>query len=210
MKLNFNYKYNFKIIFVCILIVFSGIYYNYYIKNNYNSLLMENINILDKKIELENIKNINVEISGNVNYPGIYSLKNNNTLDELIYRAGGLKNNINNINKIYFDIPLFDGENIFIDDNSQVHIYYSKNINENILLDDIETPKDVTLSKGININTASKELLMILPNIGESLSDRIIDYRNKNNGFKSIDEVKNIKGIGEKKFEEIKNYIILE
>lgn len=52
----------------------------------------------------------------------------------------------------------------------------------------------------ININIASKEELTVLNGIGPKLADRIIDYRTANE-FQTIDDIKNVKGIGEKKFE---------
>ena len=61
---------------------------------------------------------------------------------------------------------------------------------------------------GINLNTATKDELMALPGIGEAKADAIIEYR-KNNKFNSIDEIKNIKGIGEKRFEAIKDDLTL-
>ncbi|SUW84237.1 ComEA family DNA-binding protein [Campylobacter hominis] len=58
----------------------------------------------------------------------------------------------------------------------------------------------------ININTASKEELMTLKGIGETTAEAIIEYR-KENKFTKIEDIKNVKGIGDKKFESIKEDI---
>lgn len=62
----------------------------------------------------------------------------------------------------------------------------------------------------ININTADSETLQELPNIGPAKAQAIIDYRNQNGRFKSIDEIKNVKGIGDKTFEELKDLISID
>lgn len=61
----------------------------------------------------------------------------------------------------------------------------------------------------ININTATLEQLQLLPGIGGSLAQRILDYRDEHGDFKSTDELMNVSGIGEKKFDSIKNYVII-
>lgn len=64
----------------------------------------------------------------------------------------------------------------------------------------------VMLFGAVDINRASKEELMSLKGIGEATADKIIEYR-KESPFKSIEEIKNVKGVGEKKFEAIKGDI---
>jgi competence protein ComEA len=74
-----------------------------------------------------------------------------------------------------------------------------------------EAPKDQAsqVSGKININTASASALDQLPGIGAAYANKIIDYRQKNNGFKSIEEIKNVKGIGEGIFNKIKDNITI-
>lgn len=62
----------------------------------------------------------------------------------------------------------------------------------------------------ININTADKDELMLLEGIGESYAERIIEFRESNGGFESVEQLKEIKGIGDKKFAEIKDFITVE
>lgn len=62
----------------------------------------------------------------------------------------------------------------------------------------------------ININTADKKLLMSVSGIGDRLSQRIVDSRELNKGFSSLEELKGIKGITEAKFDKIKDYIMVQ
>lgn len=64
--------------------------------------------------------------------------------------------------------------------------------------------------KSININTATKEEFISLPGVGESIAEKIIAYRDERKGFKKIEDMLNVNGIGKKKFEKIKEYIKAE
>jgi len=68
----------------------------------------------------------------------------------------------------------------------------------------------VSTSAKININTANATMLQTLPGIGPVLSERIIEYRNQNGLFGVIDDIKDVSGIGEKKFEGIKDLICVQ
>ena len=67
----------------------------------------------------------------------------------------------------------------------------------------------VGITKKVNINTASATELDQLPKIGPVLSERIVTYRNTNGKFRSIEEIKNVDGIGEGIFNSIKDYIVV-
>lgn len=58
--------------------------------------------------------------------------------------------------------------------------------------------------KAVNINTAGVEELMTLPGIGKAYADRIVEYRQKNGPFKKVEDLLNVRGIGDKTFDRIK------
>jgi competence ComEA-like helix-hairpin-helix protein len=62
----------------------------------------------------------------------------------------------------------------------------------------------------ISLNTGSKQDLMKLPGVGEVMSDRILLYRSKRGSFRLLEELMNVEGIGEKKFEKMKPYLKLQ
>ena len=59
----------------------------------------------------------------------------------------------------------------------------------------------------VNINTATAEQLQALPGVGEKLAARIVEYRQKSGGFKSTQELVNVRGLGEKNFQKIQGYL---
>ena len=90
--------------------------------------------------------------------------------------------------------------NVNLDEKTLPNNRYSKNISQY---------KDKSISPIVNINTAARERLTCIIGIGDVIAERIIEYRLKNGSFQNLDDIKKIKGIGNKKFEIIKNKIIL-
>jgi len=68
--------------------------------------------------------------------------------------------------------------------------------------------KEMMMEK-VNINTADMEQLMQLPGVGEGTARKIIDYRNSNGQFKTVDQIKSIPGIGDKKYEKMKDLLTM-
>ena len=83
--------------------------------------------------------------------------------------------------------------------NENSNVIVENNIKENNKKDNI-----------ININNATQSQLETLPGIGPSIAIKIINYRNEHGKFKSINDIKNVNGIGENKFNNIKNLITIK
>lgn len=145
-------------------------------------------------------KMIVVEIKGEVANPDVYEISEGSIIRDLITKAGGLTNEAN-IDKINRADKLRDNQLIVIPNKNEL-----SNANTNINVSkEGNTPEDGI----ININTASLEELQKINGVGEVKAKSIINYREKNGGFKSIDEMKNIEGIGDKTFEKMKDQITI-
>ncbi|MDI6860883.1 MAG: helix-hairpin-helix domain-containing protein [Caldisericia bacterium] len=153
----------------------------------------ENLSFVETK------EKIYVQISGEIKYPGVYEMENGDRVFQLVEKAGGLTENAD-LNSINLSKKLIDGEKIII--------FSKKSINENeTSISQSGTVSSQSKSNLININTASKEELESLPGIGPTLAQKIIDYRETNGYFQTIEDIKKVSGIGDKKFEAIKNLI---
>jgi competence ComEA-like helix-hairpin-helix protein len=79
------------------------------------------------------------------------------------------------------------------------------------------TPRDTTIPKGarisgkkVDLNTATKTELISLPGIGEGIAEQILIFRDEHGTFSSVEQLKNIKGIGAKKFERLRPYVVIK
>ena len=202
-----------KNLIITITVVIICIVYWIYNKNtSYNESNLES-NILevasntddkDNKDVDENI--IMVHIIGGVAKPGVVKIKEGGRIEDAIEAAGGLTedSDISNVNLAYV---LDDGVKVkipTIDDESKEteETYISEDSGKNVILQEDEKVGSI-----VNINKATQTELETLPGIGPSLADRIISYREQNGKFKKIEDIKNVAGIGDSKFENIKDFI---
>ena len=195
------------IIILGIILLISTILY--YIKDESEEL--EDITLLSTTKQITTkTEMIFVDIKGSVNKPGVYKFDINDRVIDAINKAGGLtKNaNTNNINlsqKLTIEMVVYvysDNEKKKGNNKLTCNTLCENNIIEvNNCVEN--TNKDL-----ININTATLEELLTLPGIGESKAKNIIEYREENK-FKNIEELKNVNGIGESLFEQIKNKITI-
>lgn len=160
--------------------------------------------------EKENISNkeITVYVSGEVNKSGVVTLKEGDRLAVAVEKLGGTtkKADLNNIN---LAIRVKDEEHYIIPKIGEAKQEDLKDVNntkdiENAEIKNENTEKD---SSKININTATLEELDKLPGVGEATANKIISHREENGQFKTIEDIKNVNGIGDKKFENMKELI---
>lgn len=195
--------------------------YNYF---NYECISCENyINVSkEDNITTENTV-MHVDIKGAVKNPGVYEVTSDNIINDVIALAGGFKtnayqNNINLSKKVQDELVIYvytknEYQNLNIVekemtectcDNYDISDCTSNGISE-IVIGTSDNNNDNT-NNLININTATLEELTTLSGIGTSKAQAIIDYRSQNK-FDTIEDIKKVSGIGDKAFEQIKDYI---
>lgn len=184
-------------------------------------------------VEVQDEKTIYVDVKGAVKKPGVYELNIGTIVNDAVKAAGGFtskafqnninlskklqdemviyvytKNEIKELNKVDNKTEVCNCKDYIIDSctNTGNSVITSDeklpdtNSNTDINVEDEENTK-------VNLNTATKEELMSLYGVGEAKAENIIKYRNENAGFKTIEEIKNISGIGDAAYEKIKDNI---
>lgn len=158
-----------------------------------NEEIKENIEVKEEKIL--------VDIKGEIKKPGVYELDKGSIVEDLIKLAGGItdKGTLDTINRAQ---ELKKNEAILIPNKDELK--EAKAFNNTSIKSNIDNSSENEL---ININTADSDELNKINGIGKSKAEAIIKYREENGGFKSIEEIKNVSGIGDATFEKIKSSI---
>ena len=206
-------KINKKIIFIIIII--SGIIYgifNYFTQNK-NKENLENISqdiIINNQTENTTEENNNQEkivihITGAICNEGIYELEENSRIADAVKMAGGLKEDAD-LKQINLAYVLEDGMKINIPSKNENTNEDSNNTESYITKENLNSSNNNKISK-VNINNATQTELETLPGIGPSTALKIINYRKEKGKFNKIEDIKNVNGIGENKFNKIKEFI---
>lgn len=224
------------LIIVLLLGTICFLVWNSYFKKNENLLENDDVNLISDNLEkVEESSNVSeekyilVDVKGEVKKPGVYKLKENSRVIDAINVSGGLTRKAYtkyiNLSRILKDENVIivnstseikkvsSGNNITEvkinnDSKNSASISESELItNDNVKSEEDNTVNSLENNQKVNINTATKEELMKLSNIGESKAEKIIDYRTANGNFNSIEDIKKVSGIGDKLYDSIKENI---
>jgi competence protein ComEA len=160
-------------------------------------------------------KEVVVEVSGEVRSPGIYLFENPPTLREAVNRAGGLKETAR------FDIlsssEILETGTLLVVTKESSQFPPLRPLSKEkhgemkqwgikIKISRMAANKLLVFSIPLDLNRVSKEDLYLIAGIGESLAQEMIAYRDRRKGFRSVEDLRNVKGIGEKKYRNLKGF----
>ena len=223
-------KINKKTLIIIITIIATAliIAYMLFTKNNDETItnleeIETNENDTQNNQKETNENKIIIHITGAIKKEGIYELKENSRIADAIEAAEGLTENAN-IQDINLAYVLEDGEKIHIPTKEEIKqrnsetteksidkttIYVTKNTGgtEKSASNTEKNTGNTNKNEKININTATQAELETLPGIGPSTALKIINYRKENGKYKTIEDIKKVSGIGDSKYNKIKELI---
>lgn len=199
-----------KTIMVIIMAIMFAVI-GYYIINKtekYDYSELEKISNTEEQEEEEKDEEekIIIHITGEVEEGGVIELEKGARISDAIEEAGGTTEeaDLSNVNLAY---SLSDGQKIKIpninEENEETIV--EEKAGENIIIEGNKSEEEK-----ININKATQTEIETLPGIGPSTALKIINYRNEHGKFEKIEDIKNVSGIGDSKYENIKEYICTE
>jgi len=208
---NFSNQEKITVILLLILIIIGvGIVLNKSINREDNFIVNSASDITENKPAMQiEAPSVIIHIAGAVKNPGVYQLKPTDRIVDAVKIAGGATEEAN-LDLINLAALLKDGQKIIVP--YKTYSEAGKEINTNRYNNEtsVYSSSAASTSAKININTANATILQTLSGIGPVLSERIIEYRNQNGLFGVIDDIKDVSGIGEKKFEGIKDLICVQ
>lgn len=148
--------------------------------------------------EVNSLATIMVDVKGAVKVPGVYSAVEGERVIDLITKAGGFQPQADQ-NQVNLSERVADEMVIFVPIQGEVA--------NSMVGGSIQAQAHNEL---VNINKASENELQTLPGIGPAKALAIIEYRETNSGFKTIEDIKKISGIGEKTFEKLESLITVK
>lgn len=193
------------------ILVISGLLFYFYFSNSDSShpqeeLIetiqpIEEINLIESAEEAVQ-QQVFVDIKGAVMYPGVYELQSDQRIIDAVQLAGGYMENadtqyVNHAQKVQDEMVIYipiKGEQL-------------GDVSTNLLMLPTESQNK---EQKININLADVETLTTLPGIGPSKAQSILSYREENGRFSTIDDLRNVSGIGDKTFEKLKDSITVK
>jgi len=208
---NFSNQEKIAIILLLVLIIIGvGVVLNKNINREDNFSVNRSSDISENNpvVQIE-IPPVIIHIAGAVKNPGVYQFKPTDRVVDAVKIAGGATEEAN-LDLINLAALLKDGQKIIIPYKTYNQTEEVNSANSYSHGASVTSSSPVSSSEKININTANLAMLQTLSGIGPVLSERIIEYRNQNGLFGVIDDIKDVSGIGEKKFEGIKDLICVQ
>lgn len=205
-----NLYYERKKIIIFLFILFTVL--SYFLFNAEKTIAyeedIEEVEITKEPIEEEKKEaKVMVDIKGEVNNPGCYEVSKDLRVQDIIELAGGLKEGASTDN-INLSSKIFDEMVIVI--NKKEDVVTAVETTPKVTVNNSSPSVSVNVTPGkVSINTAGVEELSTLNGIKEARAKKIIEYRETNGPFKSIEEIKNVSGIGDSIFAKIKDSITL-
>lgn len=212
-------------IFILIFITFTAftIYDTYSMETKTDSYIKTKSEITKKETTKEEKPKENkvlVDVKGEVNTPSVYELTTNNTVIDAINKAGGLTK-IADTSNLNLSKKLTDEMVIIVYSKEEIKKMEEPKLecppcNDACIKEEDETAKlneekqsetKTEITGKININSATSEQLQTLDGIGEAKAKSIIEYREKNGNFQTIEDIKNVSGIGDSVYAKIKDNI---
>lgn len=154
----------------------------------------------------EQPQSIVIDVKGAVKKPGVYDMQSGDRVHHVIQKAGGILDGADQ-NQLNLALLLQDGMVIYVPKKGEEGAASGAAPEGQ---SNVESTEQNGSAKTVNINTATSEELQTLPGIGPSRAETIIAYREENGGFKTIEDMMNVSGIGEKSFEKLKPSITVK